>query len=171
MSSDETKRSKTFGRWSERGLPHTGWACVGVEDLGEPSAICEMCDRQEIRYVYSMQHSDVPNRTLEVGCVCAEKMEGDYKYPQQREKMLKNAAQRKKKWLSRQWRTSYKGNHYLNTDGFNVVVFQKSDGSWGGTVKNRRTNKLVKSRRRYQTEEQAKLAAFDAMISLKDSQC
>ena len=170
MSSDETMQSKTFGKWSEWDLPHKGWKNIDVEDLGEPSAICEMCGRQDIRYVHFMQHSDVPDRTLEVGCVCAENMEDDYKSPLQRERNLKNSAQRKKNWLSRKWRTSLNGNPFLNTDGFNVVVFQKFDGSWSGMVTNQETNKHVKAQRRYQTEEQVKLAAFDTMMLLKSRQ-
>ena len=46
------------GKWSEAGVPKKGWTCVGVEDLEEPSQLCEMCDSAEIRYAHIMEHPD-----------------------------------------------------------------------------------------------------------------
>lgn len=155
------------GKWSIPGVPHKGWNCVSVEDREAPDAICEMCKVQEIRYVHHMEHPDYPE-TLAVGCVCAEKMEGDYEAPRRREHNLRNAAQRRIRWLSRKWKTSRKGNPYLNVDGMNITVFCRADGSWGGKIGDRLTAKSITSRRRYPTEDQAKLAAFDAMIFLKN---
>ena len=54
------------GKWSEKGVPKKGWICVGIDDLGEPSTICEMCESVEIRYVHSMQHPNYAE-TLDVG--------------------------------------------------------------------------------------------------------
>lgn len=68
------------GKWSEAGVPKKGWTCVGVEDLEEPSQLCEMCDSAKIRYAHIMEHPDYPG-SLQVGCVCAELMEEDYKRP------------------------------------------------------------------------------------------
>ena len=62
------------GKWSTGNVPHKGWACVGVEDLGEPGQICEMCETQDIRYIHYMEHPEY-SHILEVGCVCAENME------------------------------------------------------------------------------------------------
>ncbi|MHC8493960.1 hypothetical protein ACTU44_14760 [Thalassospira sp. SM2505] len=155
------------GKWSEPNVPHKGWSCVDVEDLGSPDAVCEMCETQEIRYVHYMTHPD-HHETLGVGCVCAEHMEEDYEAPRRRERQLRNSVQRKQRWLRRKWRISNKGNAYLNTDGFNITVFRKPNGTWGGTLIDRRTNQSVSSRRVYRTEDQAKLAAFDAMIFLKN---
>jgi len=64
------------GKWGDPGVPKAGWECVGVEDLEEPSVICEMCEVQEIRYVHSMEHRDYPD-TLRCGCICAGNMEQD----------------------------------------------------------------------------------------------
>lgn len=155
------------GKWSEPNVPHKGWSCVDVEDLGSPSEICEMCETTEIRYVHCMTHPSY-NCTLRVGCVCAEHMEEDYVNPRRRERQLRNAAQRKKKWLSRHWAISAKGNSYLNTDGFNIIIFEKSNGCWGGKLTDRRTGKSLLSKHTYASEDQAKLAAFDAMIHLKN---
>lgn len=156
----------THGKWSQAGVPHRGWSCIGVEDLEEPSALCEMCETQEIRYVHAMTYPDYAD-VLQVGCICAEKMEDDYVRPREREKALRSAAGRKKRWLSRRWRTSGHGNPYINTDGFNIAIYRNGDGSWGGRIKDRATNLSVLSRKRYPTEGAAKLAAFDGMIFLK----
>ncbi|WP_239025327.1 hypothetical protein [Rhodoligotrophos defluvii] len=135
--------------------------------MGAPDAICEMCELQEIRYVHHMQHADYP-AVLEVGCVCAEHMEDDYQGPRRRERNLKNAARRRSRWLNRYWKLSRQGNPYINTDGFNITVFRRQDGAWGGRIEDRSSGQSITSRRRYGTEDQAKLAAFDAMIFLKD---
>jgi len=157
----------THGKWSEPGVPHKGWTCVAVEDLGAPEVICEMCETQQIRYVHAMSHPDYaadPN----VGCVCAEKMEDDYLGPRLREKALRSAAGRKKRWLSRNWLTSSRGHPYINTDGLNIVVYPNGDGTWGGRIEERDSGRSVAARRRYKSEDAAKLAAFDGMIFLKN---
>jgi hypothetical protein len=125
-----------------------------------------MCETQDIRYVHHMEHPDYPE-SLAVGCVCAEHMENDYEGPRRREKALRNAAQRKRRWLSRKWKVSVKENAYLNTDGLNITVFQRNPKLWGARIEDRATGRSVSSRRPHQTEDAAKLAAFDAMIFLK----
>ena len=46
-----------IGKWSQPGVPHKGWSCDHVVDLGiYERAICEMCEKQEIRFVHSMSH-------------------------------------------------------------------------------------------------------------------
>src|SRR4051794_9059202 len=103
------------GKWAQAGVPHRGWTCVYVEDLGEPSATCEMCEQQEIRYAHHMEHPQYSG-TLVVGCVCAEHMESDLVAPKRREQQLKSASARRTRWLTRRWRTSAKGNAFINTD-------------------------------------------------------
>lgn len=154
------------GKWSSLGVPHTGWQCTGVDDLGEPNAICEMCETQEIRYVHHMEHPDY-SESIAVGCYCAARMESDRQAPRRREQALKNAANRRRHWLTRRWRVSGKGNAYLNTDGMNIVIFQKRPGSWGGRIEDRSNGESISSKGQYASEEAAKLAAFDAMIFLK----
>ncbi len=139
---------------------------MGVEDLDAPEATCEMCEVQEIRYVHTMTH---PNYAVElnVGCVCAEKMEDDYVRPRLREKALRSAAGRKKRWLSRKWKTSTRGNSYINTDGFNITIYANRGGSWSGRIEERDTGRSVASKKQYPTEDAAKLGAFDGMVFLK----
>jgi len=139
-----------------------------VEDLEAPDAICEMCEKQEIRYVHYMHHPDYPHE-IGVGCVCAEKMEEDYINPRRRERELRASAGRRRRWLTRKWKTSGRGNDYLNVDGFNITIFPKSDGTWGGGIEDQATGQFRLSRRIYKTQDHAKLAAFDAMIFSKNN--
>lgn len=154
------------GKWSKPNVPHRGWSCISVEDLGSLDEICEMCETQEIRYVHFMKHPDYES-VLGVGCVCAERMEEDYAGPKRRESALRNAAGRKRRWLTRKWRISAKGNAYLNVDRINITIFQKRNGSWGGRLQDRISGHKIDSRRTYASENEAKLAAFDAMIFMK----
>lgn len=147
------------GLWDNAGVPHKGWVCTNVTDL-EPEnesdyASCEMCGKEQIRYVHTMEHDEFP--PLEVGCICAEKMSGDYVNPKRREQKLRNRAARKAKWLKRRWRRSAKGNSFINADGHNLVVFPNKFNpdkfSFGIDGKF--------SRRLYDSESAAKLAMFD----------
>jgi hypothetical protein len=158
-SSSETRGS---GKWSRPGVPHKGWTCIDIDDLGEPATTCEMCETMEIRYVHHMQHPNYPD-VLECGCVCAGHMEDNFEGARQREKVLRNAGSRRRKWLTRNWRISGKGNPYLNVDGYNVVVYSTGMG-WGFRIVNRVTDKGVVSSKVLPTMDAAKLRAFDSMI-------
>lgn len=105
-------------RWDQPGVPHKGWHCVDVVDLradGEPAdetdyATCQMCGNEKIRYVHIMEHPDL-DENFEVGCVCAEKMSGDYEGPKRREAKLRNRAVRRTRWLQRKWRVAEHAAH------------------------------------------------------------
>ena len=129
-----------------------------------------MCESKTIRYVHYMEHPDYPDK-LGVGCVCAGRMGEDYASPKRRERNLKSARRRRNNWLDRKWMTSGKGNPYLNTDGFNVVVYEYGD-KWYYRIKDRSASKQVSlyGACAYDTMDQAKLAAFDRMIFLKEQQ-
>lgn len=152
-----------LGLWSEPGVPHKGWMCEVIEDLGEGAHQCEMCETARPRFVHVMTHPDYPDE-LRVGCQCAGRMAEDYSAAKQREARARSFSLRRSRWLGRAWRTSECGNHFLNVDGFNVVAFHR-DGGWVGRVKHR------DSGYRRSTDPQpdraaAKLAAFDAMVGL-----
>jgi hypothetical protein len=78
----------SFGKWSQAGVPHRGWTCIGVDDLEEPDHICEMCEHAEVRYVHVMTHPDYEGELL-VGCICAGRMEEDYQRAKERETEFK----------------------------------------------------------------------------------
>ncbi len=134
---------------------------MDVIDLGSPEFKCEMCGQENVRYVHEMSHPEYQGG-LQVGCVCAEKMSEDYTGPADRERKLHNRVARRSRWLNRKWRTSSKGNPYLNVEHVNVVVYPikrgRYRGQWGYGVDGKT------SARSYPTEQAAKLAAFDVMI-------
>ena len=126
-----------------------------------------MCEVAPIRYVHYLTHPDFGEGALGVGCVCAEKMEQDYVRPREREQTLRSAAARKRRWLTRNWRISASGNDFVNTDGMNIVVFQRSNGTWSARITDRSSGAQNLSRRTYESKDAAKLKAFDEMILLK----
>jgi len=158
----------TNGKWSQPGVPHKGWVCVDVEDLGRPDAVCEMCEVIEIRYVHKMEHPDYPNE-LSVGCVCAEHMEDDYVGPREREKRLRDRARRQRTWHRRQWwRASLSSDSwYLNTEGFHLTVYPTYSG-WQVQVK-RHDGKPQRGRGCYPTRDAAIAKALDALLWAKDN--
>lgn len=83
-------------------MPKSGWECTGMTDLGDPSAICEMCEVQEIRYVHSMEHKEWPT-TLECGCICAGNMEANAARARVRDGILRARAARKKRATPEWW--------------------------------------------------------------------
>jgi hypothetical protein len=151
------------GKWSQSGVPHRGWTCVDIEDLGEPSVICEMCESQEIRYVHHMEHLDYG--TLATGCVCAGHMEGDLVAARTREASMQSRTGKRKRWLSRNWKISAKGNPWLRAEGFRITVYERG-GGWATTVSVEDNSAVYHARRNWPTIEQAKLAAFDHLTRL-----
>jgi len=147
------------GKWSQAGVPHRGWTCVDIEDLGRPLRSCEMCESQIIRHVHFMEHPDNPE-VLEVGCICAGHMEGDLVAAERREAGMRSRAGKRSRWLSRKWRVSAKGNDWLTADGYRIVVWPREEG-WAATVSDDADSFATHSRRTYPTCDQAKLAAFD----------
>jgi len=147
------------GKWSKADVPHASWTCDDIEDLGEPSEVCEMCEKTEIRFVHIMSHPDYPE-TLRCGCVCAGHMEGSLSRAKAREADMRKRAARRKRFASRKWKTSQKGNHYWKHGGRLAIVYRKH-GRFGFRVENER--RTVWGPQLYPTEIEAKLAAFDAI--------
>jgi hypothetical protein len=153
------------GLWNEPGVPHKGWTCVGTEDLREDDpdaalATCQMCKVQEIRYVHHMTHPDYTGG-LDVGCVCAEKMEEDYTAARRREAPLRSRAARRSKWLTRKWKRS-QGRDYIESFGYRTTVLPVS-GGWGGAIVHIATGRKRRSTKVHATADDAKLAAFDTI--------
>lgn len=154
------------GMWSQAGVPHKGWLCVGVEDFGSPDEHCEMCPNQAIRYGHFMRHPQY-FRDVIVGCVCAQNMEEDYSAAQRRESALRNVASRRRNWLNRIWRLSRNGNALVRTDGMTITIFQNQQQRWTATIREKITGRVIYTPRDYNTSDEAKMAGFDAMIMLK----
>ena len=152
------------GKWSVAGVPHRGWVCVDIEDLGEPSTDCEMCESQTIRYVHHMEHPEYP-RVLQVGCVCAGNMEGSLSASRVREASMRSRAEKRNRWLSRAWKVSAKGNPHIKAEGYRVTVYPRGQG-WAFTLAPVDGSTVLHARRSYQSTSAAKLAAFDSITRL-----
>jgi hypothetical protein len=164
-----TTETTGTGKWTQAGVPRKGWTCVDIEELEEQDHLCEMCEARHVRFVHVMEHPRYED-VLRVGCVCAGHMEENVAGARKREVGFKGERSRRKRWLSREWRISTSGNEFLNTnDGFNIVVYRKG-AIWGARVEHRSSNYQRTSKLPYQTQDQAKLAAFDAMIGMKHSE-
>ena len=152
------------GKWGKKGVPHKGWICVEIEDLGSPDKICDMCESQEIRYAHHMEHQGYPD-VLVVGCICAGNMEQDLHAAKARDSQMRSRFSKRKRWLSRKWKISKKGNPWITSDGYRVTVYRK-DAGWGATISAVDKPYVVHSRRAFPNVEGAKLSAFDAVTSL-----
>jgi len=154
------------GKWSAAGVPHRGWTCIDIEDLGAPGHICEMCERREVRFVHYMQHPEYPT-VLGCGCVCAGHMEEDLAHARRREDLLRNTARRRRHWPSRKaWKQSSKGNWHISVDGYHVTAFRKGT-SWSAVVSQPSTGHERFARQLYPTLVAAQLATFDYLIFLR----
>lgn len=145
-------------------VPHKGWNCVEIEDLGEPQAECAMCESQTIRYVHHMEHPDYSG-LLGVGCVCAGHMEGSLAAAKSRELSMRSRTGKRARWLNRVWKISAKGNPTIKADGFRVTVYERGDG-YAATIAAVDGSMVQHARRNFQTLSQAKLAAFDHITRL-----
>ena len=147
--------------WKRSDAPHSGWTCVGVEDLGSPSGICEMCGYQIIRYAHQMEHPGY--RSLSVGCVCAGRMEGDIGEAKRREADFKSRQSRRISFFKRQWKRSKKGNEYLKVDDHVAVIYHdtRGKGSWKYSIDNEFCRTAFADR------EHAVAGVFDALERLK----
>ncbi len=151
------------GKWSQPGVPRKGWQFRDFEDLEDLSGICEMCETRPIRYVHYMEHPNY-DEVLGVGRVCAERMEEDYTTPRERERRAKSKFDRRTRWMNAKWKTSTKGNSFMNRNGYNIVVSRRYQ-RWGYLIREREgTGSWRKSG--YDSEDEAKLAAFECFVDL-----
>lgn len=147
------------------GCPQSNWTWVGCTDLKEDEGLefdeyetCEFCGQESIRYVHSLEHPDWQS-TIRVGRICAARY--TMTSPAElaaAEAILKNRSQRRQRFPThKSWKTSSKGNRYIEYSETHVVVMKKPDGyrlkigdRWG---------KLA-----FPTEKEAMLRAFDVII-------
>ena len=158
---DELKKklAESPNLWKRDDVPHSGWTCTGVTDLGAPVGICEMCGYQIIRYVHHMIHPAY--HPLDVGCVCAGKMEGDIEKARKRENGLKNKEARRNNFIKRKWKTSKNGNQYLKIKDHIIVLYkQKNKSGWKYSIDSKFCGTVFTSR------EEALNAAFEALEQL-----
>jgi hypothetical protein len=153
------------GKWSQPGVPHKGWVCEGMEDLGEPSRTCEMCEALTIRYVHYMRHPCWPV-TLGCGQVCAGHMAEDLIGAKQRDKSMKDIARKRGNFPNRKaWRHNAKGNMQLNFGQYIVTIFPALPNRWKASVAERGKPKPTYTQA-LPTVIDAQLAAFDLLARL-----
>jgi hypothetical protein len=137
-----------------------------MDDLEDLSGTCEACGTS-IRYVHEMQHDDWDG-TIEVGRICAGNLEEDCEGARERERRLVSLTRRRRQWLTRRWRTSTKGNEFLNMEGHNVGVAPDEfrPDKWRYWIKSPR-GQFIGNSERYESIESAKLALFDQLAVIR----
>ena len=140
--------------WNQQGVPHRGWKCIDVVDLGSGnSESCEMCGNENVRFLHYMEHPE--HAVIVAGCICAEKMSGDYINPRKLEKTLHNRAKRRETFMRGTWSISAKGNSYIRFKGTLLTVYRTQMGHYGIISCSERCPIFFKS------VEDAKIASFD----------
>ena len=104
------------------GFSETGWRCVGITDMGSPSAKCQLCERQIVRYVHHMESKN--GERLDVGCVCAGKLEGNLEKAKDRERDFKSKQSRQVAFMQTKLSKSKNGNLYLKINGHVLVLLE-----------------------------------------------
>lgn len=164
------RESCATGLWNAPGVPHKGWICTSVEDLEQPSAICQMCLAAEIRYAHCMKHQDYPQKLM-VGCICAEHMAEGYD-GKAAEKVVRTRSRRLAAWSAANWKESKSGSSiYRKTgDGFVVIVFWNDHsyrrpirGDYGYCIKRNGCEEALDVDGDFYTEEEAKREAFASL--------
>jgi hypothetical protein len=97
-------------------------------------------------------------------------MSGDRKRADEREKRMRSRAGRREHFAKRKaWKVARDtGNAYIATGGFHIVIASKQDGRFQIGGKSTMDPRHAWGRKRYQTLEQAKTGAFDALEFLKE---
>lgn len=156
----QTMRKEQFRYRSD--LPKDGWVLQETYDIGEPSATCENCGYSHIRYVHKLRYRQ-SKKYVSVGCVCAEHLTQDFTTPRLRERSLKTLAGRRNRWPTLNWVWSQKGNLRLKKSGMVFVIRRGPRGGWAASYLPRDSEVWTPVPGWYDTAEEAKLAAFDAV--------
>jgi len=143
--------------WNDPTVPHDGWKCVNIIDLGAPEGICKMCGHQIIRYVHLMVHPNYP-RKIGVGCVCAGNMEGNAEAAKTRESEFKKRQARLATFMSRKRMRSKNGNEYIKYKNEKIVIL--GDKFKQGNYKTAVRGGFSAS---HETVEDALMEAFDLL--------
>jgi hypothetical protein len=140
--------------WKTEGVPHKGWECVTVDDLGYGNyETCNMCGNEQVRFIHVMKHAEYYT-TVNAGCVCAGKMSEDYAAARERDREAKKRAGRKDYWLKRKWITSLDGSEHIRYKRQIVGIF--IDGvNWRPMIGAKKSVKV------FSRPEDAKMHLFD----------
>ena len=155
-------RDGSSNLWENNSVPHHGWSCEGVVDLGSPTGVCGMCGKQIIRYVHIMKHEGVSGK-IGAGCICAGKMEGNVEHARSRETQFKLREARRATFLSKKRRLSRNGHPYFKYKDKILTILQ--DARKPGYFKVICDGNVTKS---YSTPEGALNEVFDRLDQEQD---
>lgn len=143
---------------------HVGWVTDLHTDVSELET-CERCGRTDLRFVHIARHPT--EGELRVGSECARRLCFGYS-PEREEGRLRNLWERRSRWLTRRWGTSWRGNYTLTfphgSETARVTVFPRPVHGWGYCVSVGGQREF--SPCAFETSEAAKLAAFDVTAAL-----
>jgi len=156
--------------WKQQGIPHKGWTLEDVIDVREDGQeewetdyeTCMMCGKEKIRYAHILTHPEIEEE-YRVGCICAEKMTGDYINPKEREKALRNKTNRRINWTKKEWKISQNGNYFIRLEDRLLLIYR-----------DKKSNKFkvkigeVFGKKSFDNLEKAKVAIFNDIEYLKE---
>lgn len=86
-----------------------------------------MCEKEQIRHIHTVSHRDYPGQ-LQVGCVCAENMTGDYVRPRVAEGAVKRRRARLKAFINDRWSSGSNGSFSRKWNGHRVLLAPRASG-------------------------------------------
>lgn len=116
-------------RLKEWDAPLLNWYCTALIDITEDVgnikdyATCELCDCSKVRFIHVM-HNDNYFEDIHVGCICAGIMEGNILVAEDRERQLRNRANRRKTFIKKKWSANYFGGYSLKYRGQRLSIFK-----------------------------------------------
>lgn len=161
---------KTLKRW---GAPLDGWRCIDVIDVkGDEDdevdfSTCELCGCSNVRFEHIMAHEEYFEEVT-VGCICAGIMEGDILKAKERERLMRNRAQRRKRFVAKGWEYDPWGKLYRDYKDMRAFLHKCADG-YSVQVGGRMIYEYRKKRIRDTLS--AAYAAFDALDPMEDIIC
>ena len=156
---------------STPGCPKTGWEWVRVVDLHDDEGKeygdyeeCEYCTKEQIRYVHYLRHPDWKN-TISVGCICASLLTGNGR-AEEEEQRLRKLAQRRTNFLRlKSWRTSAKGNMWIEYQDHHIIIVRLSPVKYRLRIDGQ-LGKLT-----FSDKQRAMLRAFDVVMQKVSRGC
>ena len=113
MKNDGDRRDRMYyarciNELKKWGAPLDGWRCIDVEDVREDDCEaelfeCELCGCSSVRFIHVMDH-ELYFEEVRVGCICAGIMEGDILKAEERERQMRNRANRRRSFVKHKWK-------------------------------------------------------------------
>jgi len=155
-TSDTTETQRTIGNLWYSDLPKKGWILQDVIDTEACETVCDFCSTLH-RYVHKIFHPDIIEN-YEVGCICAEKLTGDYVNPKGKEKLLRQRAEKITRWIrSSKWNFFSYHPSYYRKEKNRKIWLNPSGAFWKIKINN------ISGKRCYENLTSAKKAALFGM--------